>query len=234
MLEAKGITVCYDSVKALENASFHVKQGEMVAMIGPNGAGKSSALNAVFGLVGLKAGEICLNGERVDQLRPDQRVAKGISLAPEGRRIFSTMTVLENLEIGCFNKKDIDHKKEAEKIFDLFPVLKRLRGLKAGGLSTGEQQILAMGRALIQKPTILLADEPSAGLSPSNIEIIFEKLIQIKEQGISVLIVEQNARMALEIVDRGYVFQVGSIVLEDTGKNLLNNEKIIKLYFGGN
>lgn len=233
LLEVKGITVYYDSVKALENASFHVEPGEIVAMIGPNGAGKSTALKAVFGLVSLKAGEVYFNCERIDQLRPDQRVVKGISLLPEGRRIFSSMTVVENLEMGCFNLKDINDKEEVEKVFDLLPDLKKRRNFKGGVLSTGEQQILSMGRALIQKPKLLLADEPSAGLSPSNVDIIFDKLIEISKRGISILLVEQNAQMALEIADRGYVFNVGSIYMEASSEDLLANKEVSRIYLGG-
>ena len=233
LLEAKGITIYYDAVKALENASFHVEPGEIVAMIGPNGAGKSTALKAVFGLVDLKAGEVNFNGERIDHLRPDQRVAKGISLSPEGRRIFTSMTVIENLEMGCFNLKGVNVKEEVEKVFELLPDLKKRRDLKGGVLSTGEQQMLAMGRALIQKPKLLLADEPSAGLSPSNVDIIFDKLVEISKQGISILLVEQNARMALEIARRVYVYKIGQINLEDTTKNLLSNKELEKEYLGG-
>jgi branched-chain amino acid transport system ATP-binding protein len=232
-LEAKNISVNYGQVKALEDVSFAVNAGEIVAMIGPNGAGKSTALKAVFGMLELKAGDIFFNGESIRGLRPDEHVAKGISLIPEGRRLFQSMTVIENLEMGAFsgNRKNI--KAELENILDIFPLLKDQRKQKAGILSTGEQQVLAMGRALIQKPALLLADEPSLGLSPMYVDVIFEKMIEINKSGTSILLVEQNARMALEISHRGYVFKNGMIFLEDTGNNLLKNDQVEKLFLGG-
>ncbi|MEW6054282.1 MAG: ABC transporter ATP-binding protein [Nitrospirota bacterium] len=233
MLEAKNISVYYGSVKAIENVSFAVNAGEIVAMIGPNGAGKSTALKAVFGMVEWKTGEIFFNGENIKGLRPDEHVAKGISLVPEGRRLFQSMTVIENLEMGAFQQNNSTTKAEIEKILDLFPSLKDKRNQKAGVLSTGEQQLLALGRALMQKPKLLLADEPSIGLSPSYVDIIFDKLIEINKSGTSVLLVEQNARMALEIAHRGYVFKIGSIFMEDTGENLLKSEEVKKAFLGG-
>jgi branched-chain amino acid transport system ATP-binding protein len=232
LLEARDISVYYGSVRAIEDISFHVDPGEIVAMIGPNGAGKSTALKAVFGLVALKTGEVLFGGEPISALRPDERVAKGISLVPENRRIFPSMTVVENLEMGTFIKKGVNPREEVEKILDLFPPLKARMGLKGGVLSTGEQQMLAMGRALIQHPRLLLTDEPSSGLSPSYMDIIFEKLIEISRSGISILLVEQNARMALDIAHRGYVFKVGGIYREDTGRNLLEDKEISRIYFG--
>ena len=232
LLEAKDISVNYGHVEALKNAEFYVSTGEIVAMIGPNGAGKSTALKAVFGLVELKGGSITFEGADVSNLRPDERVARGISLVPENRRIFSSMTVIENLEMGCFLRKDADTKTEIEKIFELLPALRERRNLKAGVLSTGEQQMLSMGRALIQKPKLLLADEPSAGLSPSYVDIIFDKLVEISKQGISVLLVEQNARMALEIANRGYVFTVGSIAKETQGHEMFEDDEVMRLLLG--
>ena len=233
-LEAKNISVNYGQVKALEDVTFAANAGEIVAMIGPNGAGKSTALKAVFGMVDLKAGgDIYFNGESIRGLRPDEHVAKVISLIPEGRRLFQSMTVIENLEMGAFsgNRKNI--KPEIENILEIFPLLKDQRKQKAGILSTGEQQVLAMGRALMQKPKLLLADEPSLGLSPMYVDLIFEKLIEINKSGTSILLVEQNARMALEIAHRGYVFKNGKIFLEDTGNNLLKNDQVEKLFLGG-
>jgi branched-chain amino acid transport system ATP-binding protein len=233
LLEAKDISVYYGAVKAIENVSFNVRQGEIVAMIGPNGAGKSTALKAVFGMVNIHSGDIYFNGESIRGLRPDELVSKGISLVPEGRRLFPSMTVMENLEMGVFLRKSNNTKIEIEKILDLFPALKERRKQKAGVLSTGEQQMLAMGRALMQKPKFLLSDEPSLGLSPSYVDTIFEKIIEINKTGTSVLLVEQNARMALEIAHRGYVFKIGSIFIEDTGKNLLENKEVEKAFLGG-
>jgi branched-chain amino acid transport system ATP-binding protein len=233
VLEAKNISVYYGAVKAIEGVSFTADSGEIVAMIGPNGAGKSTALKAVFGMVELKTGEILFNGENIKGLRPDEHVAKGISLVPEGRRLFHSMSVIENLEMGAFQRKNGSAKAEIENVLELFPSLKDKRNQKAGVLSTGEQQLLAMGRALMQKPTLLLADEPSLGLSPSYVDVIFEKLIEINKAGTSVLLVEQNARMALEIAHRGYVFKIGSIFMEDTGANLLRSEDVKKAFLGG-
>ena len=233
LLEAKNISVYYGHVKAIEDVSFHVGHGEIVAMIGPNGAGKSTALKAVFGMVGIRSGDICFDGESIVGLRPDEHVPKGMSLVPENRRLFSSMTVIENLEMGAFLRKGNDTNAEVERILDIFPALKHRRKLKAGVLSTGEQQILAMGRALMQKPRLLLADEPSLGLSPAYVDIIFERLIEINKSGTSILLVEQNARMALEIAHRGYLFKIGQIFLEDTGKNLLEREEVKKAFLGG-
>lgn len=233
-LEAKNISVYYGQVRALEDVSFSVNSGEIVAMIGPNGAGKSTALKAVFGMVDLKAGgDIFFNGESIRGLRPDEHVIKGISLIPEGRRLFPSMTVIENLEMGAFSGNRGNIKTEIEHILEIFPLLKDKRSQKAGVLSTGEQQVLAMGRALMQKPKLLLADEPSLGLSPMYVDLIFEKLIEINKSGTSILLVEQNARMALEICHRGYVFKNGNIFLEDTGRNLLENEEVEKVFLGG-
>jgi branched-chain amino acid transport system ATP-binding protein len=233
LLEAKNISVYYGQVKAIEDISFSVNTGEIVAMIGPNGAGKSTALKAVFGMVDLISGDILFNGESIKNLRPDEHVSKGISLIPEGRRLFPSMTVIENLEIGAYLSKGNNIKTDIEKIFEIFPALKEIRKQKAGVMSTGEQQMLALGRALMQKPKLLLADEPSLGLSPSYIDTIFEKLVEINKAGTSMLLVEQNARMALEIAHRGYVFKIGSIFIEDTGKNLLESEEVKRAFLGG-
>lgn len=232
MLEAKNISAYYGSVKAVEGASFRVNEGEIVAMIGPNGAGKSTALKAVFGMVEVRSGEIVFNGKNIIGLRPDEHVPRGISLIPEGRRLFSSMTVMENLKMGAFLRNDGNQKADIDNILELFPALKDRGKQKAGVLSTGEQQMLAMGRALMQKPKLLLADEPSLGLSPSYTDAIFEKLVEINKAGTSVLLVEQNARMALEIADRGYVFKIGSILMEDTGANLLKSEEVKKAFLG--
>lgn len=233
LLEVKNISVYYGAVKAIEDVSFHVNSSEIVAMIGPNGAGKSTALKAVFGLIDINSGDIFYNGENIKGLRPDEHVLKGISLIPEGRRLFPSMTVVENLEMGAYLQKGVNIKEEIGKILDLFPGLKEKRREKAGVLSTGEQQLLALGRALMQKPKLLLADEPSLGLSPSYVDIIFEKLVDINKSGTSILLVEQNARKALEIAHRGYVFKIGHIFLEDTGKNLVQNEDVKKAFLGG-
>ena len=232
ILEVKNISVYYGSIKGIENVSFFVNSNEIVTMIGPNGSGKSTALKALFGMVELKEGSIFFNNESIINLRPDERVIKGISLIPEGRRLFPSMTVMENLEMGAFtlNKKNINS--QIEQIFDFFPLLKENKHKKAGILSIGEQQILAMGRALMQKPKLLLADEPSLGLSPKYVDLIFTKLIEINKSGTSILFVEQNAQMALEVAHRGYVFQYGNIILQNTGANLLKSEEVRKAFLG--
>ena len=233
LLEAKNLTVYYGVVKALEGVSFQVADGEIVAMIGPNGAGKSTALKTVCGLIRPRVGEVLFQGEKINGLRPDELVMKGLSLVPEGRRLFPTMTVLENLEMGAFTRKDPQAiSEDIQKVFELFPVLKDRQKQIAGTLSTGEQQMLALGRALMLKPKLLLADEPSLGLSPNFVDLIFDKLIEINKNGTSLLLVEQNARMALEIAHRVYVFKIGAIALEDCCKNLLDNEEMKKMFLG--
>lgn len=233
LLEVRDLTVYYGAVKALEEVSFKVDEGEIVAMIGPNGAGKSTALKAVCGLVEPRSGEILFQAEKINGLRPDELVAKGLSLVPEGRRLFSTMTVLENLEMGAFTTDGDDLKEDLEKVLALFSRLKELIHQRAGTLSSGEQQMLALGRALMLKPRLLLADEPSLGLSPNYVELIFEKLTEINKLGTSILLVEQNAQMALESAHRAYVFKIGEVALEDTGRNLLENEEVKKAFLGG-
>ena len=239
LLEVKNLTARYGAVVALKDISFEVKEGEIVAMIGPNGAGKSTALNSVSGLLeatdgSIDAGEILFEGRNIKGLRTDQLVAEGISLMPEGRRVFPTMTVLENLQMGAYKRNDkAAIQQDIESVFSLLPQLKERIKQKAGTLSTGEQQMLAMGRALMLKPKLLLADEPSLGLSPNYMELVFDKLVEINKNGTSILLVEQNASEALEIAHRGYVFSIGEIVLEDTGKNLLRDEKVKKSFLGG-
>lgn len=237
-LEVKNLTAYYGAVQALNNISLHVNEGEIVAMIGPNGAGKSTALKAMCGL--LKAtggeiieGEVLFSGESIKNMPPHDLVRKGMSLVPEGRRVFPTMTVLENLEMGGYISNDKKTSKASlDRIFDLFPVLSTRRKQKAGTLSSGEQQMLAIGRALMLQPKLLLLDEPSLGLSPNYVETVFDKLREINKNGTTILLVEQNARMALEYANRAYVFKIGEIFLEDTGKNLLNNDEIKKSFLG--
>jgi branched-chain amino acid transport system ATP-binding protein len=238
LLEAKNLTVRYGMVKALENISFNVDEGEIVAMIGPNGAGKSTALKAVSGVLDatgghIESGEILFEGKSIKGARTDELVEKGISLVPEGRRVFPTMTVLENLEMGAYTRNDKNIKEDIDKVLALFPQLKERMSQKAGSLSSGEQQMLALGRALMLKPKLLLADEPSLGLSPNFVDLIFDKLIEINKNGTSILLVEQNAQMALEVCHRGYVFEVGSIALEGRRENLVKDEKIKKVFLGG-
>jgi len=238
LLEVKDITVHYGTVQALKNTSISVNEGEIVTMIGPNGAGKSTALKTICGLLKatggeIKSGEVIFKNKSIKNIPPYELVKKGISLVPEDRRVFPTMSVQENLEMGAFIRKNQKAIKEAmEKIYTLFPILKQRKKQKAGTLSTGEQQMLAMARALMLKPTLLLIDEPSLGLSPNYVEAVFDKIKEVNKDGITILLVEQNARMALEYSDRGYVFDIGEIAFGDSGKNLLNNEEIKKSFLG--
>ena len=236
LLEVKNLTVFYGTVEALNRVSLHVSEGEIVAMIGPNGAGKTTALKAICGLIKLEApssGEIIFNGENIENLRTDILVKKGMSLVPEGRRVFPSMTVLENLEMGGYIRSDKKAIRESiERVFELFPAIKHRRKQRAGTLSSGEQQMLAMGRALMLKPKLLLLDEPSLGLSPNYVETVFNRIKEINKSGTSILLVEQNARIALEYSHRGYVFEIGKILLEGDSENLLKNEQIRKSFLG--
>ncbi len=238
LLEVKNLTARYGAVVALKNVSFEVGEGEIVAMIGPNGAGKSTALKAVSGVLtatdgSIDSGEILFEGNKIKGLRTDELVGRGISLVPEGRRVFPTMTVLENLQMGAYKRNDkAAIRKDIDMVLALFTELEKRVRQRAGTLSTGEQQMLAMGRALMLRPKLLLADEPSLGLSPNYVELIFDKLIEVHKNGTSILLVEQNASEALEIAHRAYVFSIGEIVLKDTGKNLLRNEEVKKAFLG--
>ena len=234
LLEVINLIVYYDTVLALDNISFTVGNGEIVAMIGPNGAGKSTALKAICGLVKPKSGEVLFQEENINGKQPYQLVEKGLCLAPEGRRVFASMSVLENLEMGSYtrsNKKTLQE--YIDKVFSIFPLLKERQRQRAGTLSSGEQQMLAIGRALMLKPKLLLLDEPSLGLSPNYVNTVFEKIKEINKDGTTILLVEQNARMALEYADRGYVFEIGKIAFEDKAKNLLENDKVRKSFLGG-
>jgi len=234
LLEVRDLTVYYDAVLALDRVSFNIERGEIVAMIGPNGAGKSTALKAVCGLVRIKSGEIFYRSENITGFQPFKLVANGLSLVPEGRHIFPTMTVLENLEMGAFISRNQEFIKDnLATVFDLFPILKERRKQKAGTLSTGEQQMLAISRALMLNPELLLIDEPSVGLSPNFIEIVFEKLKEINNNGTTILLVEQNARMALDYVHRAYVFDIGKIILEGSTSELKQDDRIQRTYLGG-
>jgi len=233
LLEARNLIVFYDTVLALDDVSLNISEGEIVTMIGPNGAGKSTALKAICGLVRPKSGEVLFQGENINGRQPYQLVEKGLCMVPEGRRVFSSMTVLENLEMGSYtrsNKKTL--KEYIDKVFSIFPLLKERQRQRAGTLSSGEQQMLAIGRSLMLKPKLLLLDEPSLGLSPNYVNTVFEKIKEINKDGTTILLVEQNARMALEYADRGYVFEIGKIAFEDKAKNLLENDKVRKSFLG--
>lgn len=228
LLEVKNLTVYYDTVRALDNISFKVEEGEIVSLIGPNGAGKSTALNAVAGIVpltGKSDGQILFNNKNIKNLQPYQLVREGICLIPQNRRIFDSMTVRENLEMGAFVVKDKEEKKRAMgQVFELFPQLKERENQRAGTLSGGEQQMLALGRALMLKPKLLLIDEPSSGLSPNFVKIIFEKLRKINYNGVTILLVEQNATEALTHSDRTYVFGIGKINAEGSGRDIRSSQ----------
>lgn len=233
LLDVIDLTVYYESVLALDNVSLTVGDGEIVAMIGPNGAGKSTVLKAICGLVKPKSGEVLFQGENINGNQPYQLVEKGLCLVPEGRRVFSSMTVLENLEMGAYTRNDKKTFQDVDKVFNLFQVLKERQRQRAGTLSSGEQQMLAIGRALMLKPKLLLLDEPSLGLSPNYVNTVFEKIKEINKDGTTILLVEQNARMALEYADRGYVFEIGKIAFEDKAENLLKDDRVRKSFLGG-
>ena len=232
-LEVRNLTAYYDSVLALDNISLTLSEGEIVAMIGPNGAGKSTTLKAICGLLKPRSGEVLFQGENINGKQPYQLVEKGLCLVPEGRRVFASMTVLENLEMRAYtrrNKKALQE--DISKVFNLFPVLKERQKQRSGTLSSGEQQMLAVGRALMLEPKLLLLDEPSLGLSPNYMDTLFEKIKEINRDGTTILLVEQNARMALEYADRGYVFEIGKIAFQDEAKNLLENDEVRKSFLG--
>lgn len=232
-LEVREVSTFYGKIEALKKVSLYLEKGEIVTIIGANGAGKTTILRTISGLLHPKFGKIFFKGKSIEKLPPEKIVSLGISHCPEGRRIFPTLTVVENLKIGAWtrkNKKEIET--DIERIFSIFPILKERRNQSGGTLSGGEQQMLAIGRALMTKPEVLLLDEPSLGLAPKVVEKIFEIIKEINKQGMSILLVEQNANIALHIAKRGYVIETGKIILTDTSKNLLNNENVKKAYLG--
>jgi len=234
MLEVKNLDVHYGVIHAIKNVSLTVNDGEIVTLIGANGAGKTTTLRTISGLKKPTNGTIMLDGEDITNTSARERVARGISHVPEGRHIFPTMTVLENLELGAYlrhDKKGITA--DLEMVYDIFPILKERRKQAAGTLSGGEQQMLAIGRALMSRPRILFLDEPSMGLAPLLVLEIFRIIKEINASGTTILLVEQNASMALQIANRAYVMETGSIVLTDTGAELLKSEDIKKAYLGG-
>lgn len=234
MLEIKNLELNYGVIKALKGIDIEVEAGEIVTLIGANGAGKSSTLKAISGLEKIQAGKILFEGQEISKLNAQDIVKIGISQVPEGRRIFSGMTVLENLEMGAYLRKDAQEVKATlELVYKHFPILKNRSKQNAGTLSGGEQQMLAMGRALMSKPKLLLLDEPSMGLAPLLVKAIFSIITDINKQGTTVLLVEQNARMALSIANRAYVMETGNVVLSGEGKELMNSEEIQKAYLGG-
>ena len=234
MLEIKNLNLHYGVIHALKDISLTVNDGEIVTLIGANGAGKTSTLRAISGLEKITDGEILLDGQSLAGIPAPKRVAMGISQVPEGRRIFPDMSVFENLEMGAYLRNDKEEiKRDMEMVYSHFPILGVRSKQMAGTLSGGEQQMLAMGRALMSRPKILLLDEPSMGLAPILVQEIFNIIKVINATGTTVLLVEQNANMALSIADRGYVIETGSIVLSGTGKELASSEAVRKAYLGG-
>jgi len=233
MLELRDIHSYYGNIHALKGISLDVEKGEIVTLIGSNGAGKSTTIRTVSGLMHPRRGTITLDGERIDHVPAHRLVSRGIAQSPEGRRIFPRLTVWENLEMGAFVRNDrAGIREDMARVFDLLPRLKERLTQKAGTLSGGEQQMLAIGRAMMGRPRLLLLDEPSMGLAPVLVETIFETIRNINQQGTTILLVEQNALMALEVAHRGYVLQTGQIVLSDTAENLRQNEMVQKAYLG--
>jgi branched-chain amino acid transport system ATP-binding protein len=233
VLSVVDVNTYYGSIHALRGVSLDVHQGEVVALIGGNGAGKSTTLNSISGLVRPRSGQILLDGEDLEKYQAHEIMAKGIVQVPEGRRIFARLTVTENLKMGGFVVKDKALVlQRIEQAFTLFPRLKQREHQVAGTLSGGEQQMLAIGRALMSDPKVLLLDEPSMGLAPILVDQIFETIVQLHGQGTTILLVEQNARKALEIADRGYVIETGQIVLAERAEDLRDNEMVQKAYLG--
>jgi branched-chain amino acid transport system ATP-binding protein len=234
LLNIKNASVHFGKVSAIEDVSIDVEEGTIVALIGANGAGKSTTLRAISGLKQPTTGEIWFNGERIDHCSPEEITIKGIAHVPEGRRVFPYMTVMENLEMGAFARSDkAAVARDLESVFEHFPKLYERRAQAAGTMSGGEQQMLAMGRALMSGPQVILMDEPSLGLSPIMCQEIAKIIKEIHAKGRTVVLVEQNARLALSLAQKGYVLETGSVVLEDDAKALLHNDKVRETYLGG-
>ncbi|MCK1159558.1 ABC transporter ATP-binding protein [Streptococcus uberis] len=234
MLTVENLSINYGAIEAVKEVSFRVEEGEVVTLIGANGAGKTSILRTISGLVRPKSGQISFLGEDIHKSQARKIVAKGLSQVPEGRHVFAGLTVMENLEMGAFLKKDkADNQKTLKMIFDRFPRLEERKHQDAATLSGGEQQMLAMGRALMSKPKLLLLDEPSMGLAPIFIQEIFDIIQDIQKQGMTVLLIEQNANKALSIADRAYVLETGKVVLSGKGSELLASDQVKKAYLGG-
>lgn len=234
MLTLKNVQSFYGNIQALKDVNIEVSEGEIITLIGANGAGKTTTLMSISGIVPPRSGEIFFMGKPIHNMSPDKIVSLGICQVPEGRRIFPYMTVMENLDMGAFLRKDKDGiKKDMEYIFDLFPILAERRHQTGGTLSGGEQQMLAISRALMTRPTLLLLDEPSLGLAPLVVRQIFEIIKKINtENNTTIFLVEQNANLALKVAHRGYVMENGRITLADSAKNLLSNEEVKKAYLG--
>jgi len=234
MLRVHDLHVYYGSIHALKGVDFHLEQGEIVTLIGANGAGKSTTLNTLSGLLRSRSGEVFFLEENITRVPAQDIVRRGIVQVPEGRKIFATLTVMENLEMGAYLQNDkAQFDQDVEIVFNHFPRLKERRLQLGGTLSGGEQQMLAIGRGLMSHPKLMLLDEPSMGLAPILVEQIFEIIREINDQGVSILLVEQNAQMALSIADRGYVLETGRVILEGDAHELMENPQVIEAYLGG-
>ena len=233
ILEVKNLHVHYGMIHAIKGLDFHVNKGEIVTLIGANGAGKTSTLQTITGLIPHSQGEIIYRGENVSKLPGYKLVSKGLAHVPEGRRVFASLTVYQNLMLGAYTRKDSKEIEESlNMIYHHFPRLKERRNQVAGTLSGGEQQMLAIGRGLMMKPELIMLDEPSMGLAPIIVEDIFELILKIRDTGKTILLIEQNASMALSIADRAYVLETGKITMEGKGSDLLNDENVKKVYLG--
>ncbi|RJP54811.1 MAG: ABC transporter ATP-binding protein [Anaerolineaceae bacterium] len=233
ILNINNVHTYYGNIHALKGITINVEKGEIVTLIGGNGAGKTTTLKTISGLLQPREGNVLYNGENLGKYKAHEIVYKGISMVPEGRGIFTSLTITENLEMGAYSRDDTQGiKDDMERVFTLFPRLKERRNQVAGTLSGGEQQMLATGRALMTRPSILLMDEPSMGLAPVLVELIFDTIQQINQQGTTILLVEQNAHMALSVAHRGYVLQTGEIITSDTADNLRNDPAVQKAYLG--
>ena len=233
ILKVEAINVYYGAIHAIKDISFEVNQGEIVTLIGANGAGKTTTLQTISGLLHTRTGSITFQGQNITNIRADKLVSRGLAQVPEGRRVFLQMSVQENLEMGAYTQPQAGVPKDLEMVFELFPRLKERRNQVAGTLSGGEQQMLAMGRAMMSHPKLLMLDEPSMGLAPLLVEQIFEIIKNLNKQGSTILLVEQNAQMALSVAHRGYVLETGKIVTTGTGEELIRSPEIKKAYLGG-
>jgi branched-chain amino acid transport system ATP-binding protein len=232
LLEVRDLRVSYGQIEAVRGISFAVSAGQVVALIGSNGAGKTTTLRTLSGLLRPAGGEIRLDGERIDHLPAHEIVARGVAHAPEGRRLFPRMTIRENLDLGAYRRHDAEIDADVANVYELFPILAERRSQAAGTLSGGEQQMLAIGRALMSRPRLLMLDEPSMGLSPLVMRTIFATLAELKARGTTLLLVEQNAQAALALADAGHVLETGRIVLSGSATDLLGDENVRKAYLG--
>ena len=232
LLEFRSVDTFYGSLHILKGVDYNVGKGEIVALLGSNGAGKTTTMKTILGIVNPKNGEVRFEGKRIDGTQTRKIIQLGIAPVPEGRRVFPKLTVLDNLKMGAWTRKDREVQQDVDRVDPLFPRLSERKNQLAGTLSGGEQQMLAIGRALMARPRLMIMDEPSMGLSPILTERVFETVVEIDKQGMTIFMVEQNAYMALQIATRGYVLQTGSVVLDDTAENLLASDTVRKAYLG--